>query len=412
MPLTRRQVYRRRRLLVFGAVALVVATGLYLPFTLLAPVQAADAAVHEFSAPAATSAAVTWPGYGASALGAVGYTGVLAASGSTDALPIASISKVVTTLVVLDAKPLAVGDNGPDVTFTAADAALYGKYVALKGKVAGMPVGSHLSQLDFMRVVLVVSANNYADALSTWAFGSSAAYLAATGAWLAKHGLDHTTVLEPTGIDPGNTSTASDLVALGKLALANPVVASIVRTPSVSYPGIGTYTNTNELLGVDGIDGIKTGTLDSAGAMLLFAADFTVGTDTITLVGAVLGGKDHDSLNVAVRSLLQSAETGFHQVTLTTKGQPFATYTTPWGASAAAVAETANTAIAWGATPVTAVVDSVQVHLAKRGSAAGTVVFTVGERSIRVPLELDSTISDPGPWWRLGHPLEALDIAA
>lgn len=394
----------------FGAAALVIAIGLYLPFTLLAPIAAVDPSQTEYSAPVSAAAAVTWPGTGASAIGAVGYPGTLATSGSTDPLPIASISKVVTTLMVLEQKPLAAGESGPTVTFSSADAALYGKYVAMHGKVAGMPIGSQLSELDLMRVVLVVSANNYAEAMATWAYGSVPAFADAAKAWLAKNGLTRTTLVEPTGIDSANQSTASDLVALGKLALANPVVASIVSLPSVTYPGVGTYANTNELLGVSGIDGIKTGTLDSAGSMLLFAADYTVGTHTVTLVGAVLGGVDRDSLNSAVRSLVDTAEAGFHEITLAAAGQAFANYDTAWGDSAHAVTATDAAAVVWGTTAVTSRVTLDPVRQAAQGTRVGNVSFTVGSQVISVPLQLTSTISDPGPLWRLVHPLEAFGV--
>ena len=104
------------------------------------------------------------------------------------------------------------GSAGPDITFDAADAALYDSYRAQQGTVKPVHAGLVLSQLQLMQVVLVSSANNYADSLARWAFGSRAAFLAATKAWLAAHSLTGTTLLEPTGMNPGNTSTASDLV--------------------------------------------------------------------------------------------------------------------------------------------------------------------------------------------------------
>jgi D-alanyl-D-alanine carboxypeptidase (penicillin-binding protein 5/6) len=72
-------------------------------------------------------------------------------------------------------------------------------------------------------MMLVISASNYAEAASTWAFGSQPAFVSATKRWFAANGLAHTKIVEPTGIDPHNTSTPSDMIALGKLAMANPV---------------------------------------------------------------------------------------------------------------------------------------------------------------------------------------------
>ena len=65
-PLDRRQIYRRRRLAVFGAIALVVAVGLYLPLTLLAPIAYADQTVTKVVMPTSASASITWPAFGAS----------------------------------------------------------------------------------------------------------------------------------------------------------------------------------------------------------------------------------------------------------------------------------------------------------------------------------------------------------
>ena len=117
MPLTRRQVYFRRRMSVFGGGLIALATVFYLPLTLLAPMQESTAQVVAFEAPSVVQPPLTFPEYGASAIGAVGYPGVLASGGSVDALPIASISKVITALVLLDDKPLGLGDLGPDITF-------------------------------------------------------------------------------------------------------------------------------------------------------------------------------------------------------------------------------------------------------------------------------------------------------
>ena len=130
MPLTRRQVYFRRRLGVFGGGLVALAVAFYLPLTLLAPVQDVVAQVSAFETRAAVQPPLTFPEYGASAIGAVGYPGVLASGGSVDALPIASISKVITALVILEAKPLAVGEPGPDIVFGETDVQFYDAQVA------------------------------------------------------------------------------------------------------------------------------------------------------------------------------------------------------------------------------------------------------------------------------------------
>ncbi|HOT34998.1 MAG TPA: D-alanyl-D-alanine carboxypeptidase, partial [Rhodoglobus sp.] len=303
MPLTRRQIYRRRRTVVFGGAAVALATAFYLPITLLAPLHDAVPVELSVATPAVEQPTLDFPEYGASGLGAIGYPGVLAQGGVTDPLPIASISKVVTALVVLDAKPLAPGESGPDLTFSSVDEDFYNEQVAQNGVVASVSAGQVMSQRNVMSLMLMASANNYAQSLAAWAFGSEAAYVDAARDWLARQGLTGTTIADATGINPANASTVPDLITLAKLAIADPVVSEIVGTANLEIPDIGLVENRNGLLGVDGIDGIKTGTLDEAGSCLLFSAEHTVGASTVTLVGVVLGGPDHSTINAAVRGL-------------------------------------------------------------------------------------------------------------
>jgi serine-type D-Ala-D-Ala carboxypeptidase (penicillin-binding protein 5/6) len=408
MPLTRRQTYRRRRIAVFGGAAVALATAFYLPLTLLAPLSPIEAVVESYAPPAAVQPTVVFPDYGASGVGAVGYPGVLASAGSADALPIASISKIITALVVLDAHPLALGETGPDITFGDLDQQYYDAQLADGGVVESVYAGQVMSQRNVLNVMLMESANNYAESLATWGYGTMEAFVAAANAWLAAEGLTATSIDEPTGVSPNNRSTVPDLIELGKLALADPVVAEIVATRMMDVPEVGTIENRNELLGLDGVDGIKTGTLDEAGSCLLFSQDHTVGSTTVTIVGVVLGGPDHDTIDAAIRSLLAEVDAGFTEITLATAGEEFATYDTPWGDTAAAVAAHDASVAVWSATPVTLDTTVDELSLADAGSEVGQLVFTIGTRTVTVPLRLSATIDDPGPWWRLTNPVELL----
>lgn len=404
MPLSRRQIHRRRRIVVFGGLAVVLATAFYLPTTLLAPLASVSADVLPYTAPVEAAADISWPNYGASAIGAVGVDGVLASSGSDKALPIASLSKVITTLVVLEEKPLGVDEEGPTIDFTARDVAIYNAYVAENGKVEPVRAGMALSQHQVMELTLVASANNYAQGLVNWAFGSEKAYVKAANTWLAKNGMDDTSMSDSTGMSPKNVATAADLVTLGKLALADPVVSKIIATKTITIPDIGEVENTNDLLGIDGIDGIKTGTLDEAGACLLFAADYEIGDETVTVVGVVLGGEDHPSLDKHIRKLLKGVVKGFHEVELVKAGTSFASYTTSWGETADVVAAEDQSVVVWSDTPISLLVETDPVALSAAGTDVGSLSFAVGDEKISVPLELKTALSDPGAWWRLTNP--------
>jgi D-alanyl-D-alanine carboxypeptidase (penicillin-binding protein 5/6) len=396
--------YRRRRLVALLIVLVVIGGGLYGTLTLLAPVRGVTAAVAAPAIPATPAAQLSLPSYGASAVGVVGYPQATATAGRTDAVPMASISKVITALVVLQAKPLKPGEAGPTITMTSGDVALYHHYLALDGEVVQVSPGYRFSELDLLKLALVKSANNYAGSLALWAFGSSARYADAATAWLSAHGLTGIHVVEPTGIDPRNVGTASDLVKLGELALQNQVIAPIVASRSASVPNVGGVANTNTLLGIDGIDGIKTGTLNDWGANLLFASDRTVGGKALTIVGVVLGGRDHPTIDRDIRTLIGTVLAGFHVVTLATRGEAFGGYTTPWGQSAKLVATKKVTTLVWGAVTVTPRVTAQKVTTAAQGTDVGTARFAVAGTTLSVPLELSRAIDDPGWGWRLGHP--------
>lgn len=407
-PLTRRQVYRRRRIVVFGGIAVVLTSLVYLPLTLLAPLKPAVATVALPVEEVPAVPPLAFPGYGASAIGAVGYPGVLAQSGATKPLPMASITKIVTSLVVLDTHPLAPGENGPSVTMTAADAALYGTYLAQNGTVATVRAGMTFTERQLLELTLIKSANNYTTSMALWAFGSQDAYLAATRAWLAENGLDEIVINEPTGIDRSNVGPVDQLVELGRIALAHPVIAEIVATQAIDVPPLGVLPNTNQLLGLAGVDGIKTGTLDDFGANLLFSADYTVGESTVTVIGVVVGGPDHDIIDRDILTLLESTVANFTEVEVAADAEAFAAYEAIWGESVTAVAAERTTLLTWAGAPVEVEVITEEVRTGSAGEDIGDLVFTSGPTTVRIDLELATDLDDPGPWWRLTHPAALL----
>jgi len=404
VPLSRQQIFRRRRIAVFGSAGLVLAIAFYLPMTLLAPLHSVDAVVAQRTVPAGAAAAISFPGYGGSAIGAVGFDGVLAHSGSTAPLPMASITKLITALVVLHAKPIEAGAEGPKVTMTSADVALYHHYLSLDGQVVTVKSGVVFTEHELLQLALIHSANNYAATLALWAFGSTDAYLTAARSWLAAQKLNSISITDPTGLELTDVGSTADLLQLGKLALADPVLAPIVSTKSVTMHDVGTLTNTNTLLGSDGIEGIKTGTLNDAGSNLLFASRHKVGSATVVIIGVVLGGSTHEAVDSDIRSLLKGVFAGFHQLDLAKKGDVFASYTTAWGLTVSAVAEKNAGLVTWGDAKVTTSVTATPVSTGLAGQPLGTVTFSSGGHTVSVPLGLSVTVDDPGPGWRLSHP--------
>ena len=383
---------------------IALAGGIYAPTALLAPLPAASASVAAPAPMAMPAAQLDWPAYGGNAFGAVGFDGVLASSGDQATAPMASLTKVVTALVVLDAKPLSGAEEGPMVPFTEEDERMRAEILSQFGLVQPAVVGTQLSQRDLLEGALVASANNYSAVAARWAFDGNDAYLAAAADWLAANGLDETTVADAMGLSARSVSSPADLLEIGKLALANPVISEIVAAGAVEVAGLGTLTNRNLLIGTPGFRGIKTGTLDVAGKCLLWAVDIPVGDETVTVVGVVLGGPDHARVATNVRTLVDGIRSGFHEITLASDGQAFASFATEWGRSARAIGSQEATVLVWSDTAVSATVDTQTISSGVRGEAVGKATFTVGDDEIVVPLELDHSLETADGWWRIRNP--------
>ncbi|MFB9309851.1 D-alanyl-D-alanine carboxypeptidase (penicillin-binding protein 5/6) [Agromyces hippuratus] len=401
------KVYRRRRIVVFSAIAVVIALittgGLYTANALGAAVPAAAPQVTDPEPVAAAPQSLALPGFGGYAVGAVGFEGLMAAGNESTPMPMASITKVITALTVLAEHPIAAGESGPDIEYTDDDVDIYWDMVAQNGSVAPVEAGATLSLKESLEALLIPSGNNYGISIANWAFGSEQALVEKANAWLAANGLANTHVVDSSGISDDNLGTASDMVLLGEIALRDPTIAAIVASKSVEIPELGTLENSNKLLGTHGVDGMKTGTTDDA-ANLLFTADYAVGTSTVTVVGVLLGGENHSVLDEAIAALLDSVAPGFHEVVPLEANQVLAEYTTPWGVSARARTADGATVVVWSDTPVDVEVRADPITLAQRGEEVGSAIVRAGTQEISVPLVLDAGIEDPGAWWRLSNP--------
>lgn len=364
--------------------------------------------------PAPTSIAapaLAWPAYGAGAVGAVGVVGaeeegLLARYGSDDPVPTGSIAKVATALVVLAAKPIAAGTDGDTITFTAADVGYYDETIAEDGSNAPVTAGLQLTERQALTAMMLPSANNYAKSLAVWSYGSEEAFLAASRTWLDSKGLTRTVLADTSGLSPATVSTTAEMVKLGELLLADPVLAPIVALPSADIPGVGVLQNTNTLLGRSGVDGIKTGTTDEAGACLLFSLDTMVEGQPTTLVGVVTGAPSHPQLATDVQALIPTVEAGFHSVELATAGQDLGVYTSAWGEKAIAETSEARSVLVWGAVSASTTVALNPATTLSDGQSVGSATVEINGTAYQLPLVAEGGIDDPGFGWRVSHPAD------
>lgn len=399
---------RRRAIAAATILSLALATFGYLIAAGLAPVAPINAVASTISPVTTPAGTVTIPGEGGAAIAAADGEQIFAARDLDRPRVLASITKVITALVVLDAYPIAEGASGASITLSAADSALPARYRALNGTVAPAPQGAVVSQRQVIELMIVPSANNYAETLAVWAFGSMNDYLSAARDWLSDQGLDEITIGDAAGFSLSNTGTPRELVELARIALENEVIASAAALPSVTVPGIGTFETTNLALGTAGVTGIKTGTLDGYGANLLFASTVAVGDESTDVVGVVLGLRDQEAVAAAVTTLVTTAADDFAVVSLIEPGTTVATYSSPWGDSARLVAGESDPVLVWGAASSRVLIDAPPLVVGSDQPPPATLVVLIGSVRTSIPLRWEGAISAPPVSWQLQQPIDQL----
>ncbi|WP_344738720.1 D-alanyl-D-alanine carboxypeptidase [Microbacterium awajiense] len=403
----RRSPWRASVLVPIASVLLVVAayavTTLLWPLHAIAPTVAA-VPVQPIAAPAATPA---WPAQGSAAISVGGIPGTAATT--LDASSIASITKVVTALAVLDEMPLEPGEQGLEFRFGYADTVDYWNYLARGESALDVPSGGVLTEYQLLEGMLVGSANNYADRLAGNLWPTDAVYADAANDWLRRHGVPGVTVVEPTGIDPGNIADPAALIPLAQRALANPVIAEIVAKQVVELPGAGLVENTNGLLADDGVVGIKTGTLNTY--ELLSAKDIVVGETPVRLYAAVMGQPDDEARLDASRALYDQLEAELQLVPSVTAGTTAGMVDTAWGEQVAIVTAADAAVILWNGGSGTVTTTYALGDNRDAGDEVGTLSVRGPLDDMTVELRLAADIEGPSAWWRLTHPLELFGLA-
>jgi D-alanyl-D-alanine carboxypeptidase (penicillin-binding protein 5/6) len=394
-----------KRWLIIGlAIVLLVS---YVAYILTEPLDVAQPTItFTFSRPA-KAVALTWPSYGESAVGAVGY-GILASQGSNTPQATASVIKVLTALAVLKQHPLAINEIGPMITLTQADVGSYNKYLAEGGSVVRVVAGEQLSEYQALQALLIPSANNIAETLARWAFGSIDAYNAYANSYAKDLGMTNTTITDPSGFLGTTVSTPHDLVILGEAALANPVVAQIVDEPSATLPVQGVTYNVNNLLGHEDIVGIKTGNNDQDWGCYLFGADTNLGNQVVTVIGAIMGGLDLGTTMNDALPLISNTVGGFSDVSIVNSGTQVASLKTAWGSRVSVVAQANLSAVVWNNSATTVSVDlpTVQPPLKINSQVGSLKVYNLTTHTVSsVPLTLEQAINGPSIIWRLIHGL-------
>jgi D-alanyl-D-alanine endopeptidase (penicillin-binding protein 7) len=191
------------------------------------------------------------------------------AKGADIVQPIASVTKLMTAMVVLDAgqsldEPVVIGIDDFDL---------------LKGSHSRLRLGSELPRGEMLRLALMASENRAASALARYYPGGMDACVAAMNRKAIALGMNNTHFDDPTGLSSGNVSTASDLSRMVRAAAEYDLIRTYTTTPSYYVevqPGklLG-YNNTNSLVraGQWDITVSKTGFIREAGKCLVMLAN-------------------------------------------------------------------------------------------------------------------------------------------
>jgi D-alanyl-D-alanine carboxypeptidase (penicillin-binding protein 5/6) len=248
---------------------------------------------------------LAWPVVGSAALD-IPSLGVL--EGYHDhVVPIASLTKLMTTYIALEKLPLVIDQTGPCHVVTSDDVTTYQEMMGLGESVVEVVAGEQLCEMDLLNGLLVHSAGNYAVMLANMVSGTNDAFIALMNHEAATMGLVGTHYDDVTGFSPGSVSTALDQARLARTLMKSALVRAIVIQTSVTLPVAGTVATFTPLLGLDNIIGVKSGRTLEAGGCDVMAMTFSDGSSTKVLYAVVLGQRGGDLLGPAGEAALALA---------------------------------------------------------------------------------------------------------
>jgi D-alanyl-D-alanine endopeptidase (penicillin-binding protein 7) len=202
---------------------------------------------------------------------------------SEQVAPIASITKLMTAMVVLDAvqsldEQVSVGVEDLDM---------------LKGTRSRLRIGMAFTRSEMLKLALMASENRAASALARSYPGGTAAAVAAMNAKAQALGMTSTKFFDPTGLNSDNVSTAQDLVKMVAAAHNYSLIHEYTTTGTHSVDGLNgrelRFNNTNPLVRNASWDiGVsKTGFINEAGRCLVMEATINRRPVIIVLLDSV-----------------------------------------------------------------------------------------------------------------------------
>ena len=223
---------------------------------------------------------------------------VLFEQNADEALPPASVTKVMTLLLVMEAiadGKLAYTDM---VTASANACSMGGSQIYLKE-------GEQMSVEDMLKSVVIASANDAAVALAEHIAGTEEAFVEQMNCRAAELGMKNTHFENTNGLDDTTTAhltSARDIALMSRALISHPKITeySSIWMDTIRDGAFG-LTNTNRLVRFyPGATGLKTGSTAKAG----FCVSATATRDGMSLICVIMGAESRDIRNASATSLL------------------------------------------------------------------------------------------------------------
>ena len=229
-------------------------------------------------------------------------------------LPPASVTKIMTLLLVMEA--LDSGKLSLDDTVTCSPHAS-----SMGGSQIWFEPGEQMTVHELLKAAAVASANDASVALGEQIAGSEEAFVALMNQRAGELGMTNTQFFNATGLDAaGHLTTARDIATMGAELLKHPKIKEYTTIWMDSLRnGETQLVNTNRLIRFfQGATGLKTGTTDGAGHCLCASAE----RNGLSLVAVVLGAKSSDDRFNGARQLLEYGFANFEMADVPPPEQP------------------------------------------------------------------------------------------
>lgn len=223
---------------------------------------------------------------------------VLFEKNADEALPPASVTKVMTLLLVMEAIDRGEIALTDPVTVSEKAAAMGGSQVYLK-------VGEQLTVEEMIKCVVIASANDAALALAELVAGSEDAFVLRMNHRAGELGMQNTHFENTNGLDDtteNHVISARDIAIMSAELMKHPTILKYTTIWQDSIRnGTFTLTNTNRLIRFySGANGLKTGSTSKAGYCISAAAK----RDGMQLIAVVMGSSTRDNRNETAKQLL------------------------------------------------------------------------------------------------------------